>query len=150
MKTMPTLIVAYILLISMIASAAAESVEVYHWVDENGVAHYSQEKPADAAPGIKKIQLEDTRPADFDAEEDRYGVEEQAMRMAELRQGMQQRREEARERQRNTPQPPVIIYQQPYQSWSNRLWVPPLYPGPPVRPKPPIAVPYRTGVLAPR
>jgi len=128
--------------------SAAWAYEVYHWVDENGVAHYSQNKPPDHVGGVRKLQLEDTTPPDFDPDEDRYGVEKQAERMAELRDDMQKRREEARERQRSAPQPPVVIYQQPYQPYSNRLWVPPLYPWPPVRPEPPIAVPYRTATLA--
>lgn len=123
--------------------------EVYHWVDENGVAHYSEDAPADGVHGVRKIQLEDTTPSDFDPDEDRYGVQQQAERMAKLREDMQQRRDEARERQSNALQPPMVIYQDPYPYTSNRLWLPPAYPWPPVRPEPPIAVPYRTETLAP-
>lgn len=123
--------------------------EVYHWVDENGVAHYSQDKPADSVQGVTKLQLEDSSPADFDPTEDRYGVEQQAERMAELRDSMDERRDAARERRQSTPPAPVVIYQDPYPYYSNRLWLPPLYPSPPVRPEPPIEVPYRTATLAP-
>jgi hypothetical protein len=54
------------------------ATEVYHWVDENGVAHYSQHAPAADVAGVSKMILEDTTPPDYDPEEDRYGVEAQA------------------------------------------------------------------------
>ena len=146
MKTFCAILFSLILAVGF---SVAFAVEVYHWVDENGIAHYSQEKPPDDVKGVRKIQLDDSTPPDFDPEEDRYGVERQAERMAELRDDMQRRREEARERQRTAPQPPVIIYQQPYQPFYSRPWLPPLYPWPPPRPEPPIAVPYRTETFAP-
>jgi hypothetical protein len=127
----------------------AWAYEVYHWIDENGVAHYSQDQPPDGIPGVTRLQLEDTTPAGYDPAEDRYGVEQQARRMAELRESMDERREEARQRRQSAPPPPVVIYQDPYPYYSNRLWLPPVYPWPPPPPEPPIAVPYRTSTFAP-
>jgi hypothetical protein len=146
MKILSTLL---LILTVTFSHSFVSAYDVYHWVDEKGVAHYSQNKPPDSVDDVRKLQLEDTAPTDFDPEEDRYGVEQQAERMAGLRDEMQKRREEARERQRTAPQPPLVIYQQHYQPYSNRLWLPPLYPWPPVRPEPPIAVPYRSPFLAP-
>lgn len=141
-------IIIFILAVAM-GISSGYAYEVYHWVDENGVPHYSQERPDENIAGVRKLQLEDTTPPDYDPEEDRYGVEEQAERMAGLREDRQARRDEARERQLNAPQPPVVIYQEPYYpGYLNRLWLPPAYPWPPVRPEPPIAVPYRTATLA--
>ena len=136
-------------LIAWLGTPAGFAYEVYHWVDENGVAHYSQDRPAASVQGVKVLQLDDAPPAGFDPEEDRYGIEQQADRMAELRAIMDERREAARDRQQPAPPAPVIIYQDPYPYYSNRLWLPPLYPWPPARPEPPVAVPYRTSTLAP-
>jgi hypothetical protein len=138
-----------LILATWLGIATGFAYEVYHWVDENGVAHYSQDKPDDSVKGVKKLQLEDTTPAGFDPTEDRYGVEQQAERMAELRENMDERREAARERRQSVPPAPVPIYQDPYPYSLNRLWLPPVYPWPPVRPEPPIDVPYRTATLAP-
>jgi len=138
-----------LLLYTWLGISTGFAYEVYHWVDENGVAHYSQDKPADSVQGVRVLQLDDTTPAGFDPDEDRYGVEQQAERMAELRANMDERREDARERQQSAPPAPVVIYQDLYPYYSNRLWLPPAYPWPPARPEPPIAVPYRTATLAP-
>ena len=125
----------------------AAPFEVYHWVDEQGVDHYSQERPPAEVTGVRVLLLEDTTPTEFDPEEDLYGVEEQAIRMAALREEMQQRREAAAERERTAPRPPVVIYPEPYTSWP---WLTPAYPWRPPRPHPPpIAVPFPTATLAP-
>jgi hypothetical protein len=41
-------------LVAFLASSPVLATEVYHWVDENGVAHYSQHAPATdrAGPNI--------------------------------------------------------------------------------------------------
>lgn len=126
----------------------ASATEVYHWVDENGVLHYSQERPPGDVSGVTKLTLED--PVVPDQPEDIYGVEEQAERIAQRREEMQQRRDEARERKQNAATQPIVVVQQPHAIYPNRWWWPPLYPSPPVRPEPPIEVPYRTSTLAPR
>jgi len=146
MQKVHTIILTFI---AWLGASTGFAYEVYHWVDENGVAHYSQDKPAASVPGVRVLQLDDTAPAGFDPDEDRYGIEQQADRMAELRASMDERREAARDRQQSTPPAPAVIYQDPYPYYSNRLWLPPVYPWPPVRPKPPVAVPYRTATLAP-
>jgi len=147
----PRMTIAIITLFAVLAGSggpvSASSFEVYHWVDENGVEHYSQDPPPEDVRGVRLMQLEDTTPTGFDPEEDIYGVDQQAERIAALREEMQQRREAAIERQRLAPRPPVVIYQEPYASWP---WLTPVYPWRPTRPEPPpIAVPYRTATLAP-
>ncbi len=127
-----------LLLLAFMASMPVFATEVYHWVDENGVSHYSQNAPATDVAGVSKMILEDTTPPDYDPEEDRYGVEAQAERMAALREEMAEKREAQRERQRNAPQQPVVQYQQPYPYGYSSFWQPPYYPRPP-RPVQPIA-----------
>jgi hypothetical protein len=146
MKAVHTIIAV---LAASLGISSGFAFEVYHWVDENGVAHYSQDKPADSVQGVRRLQLEDTTPAGFDPAEDRYGVEQQASRMAKLRESMDERRDAATARRQSAPPAPVVIYPDPYPYAFNRLWLPPVYPRPPVRPEPTIAVPYRTATLAP-
>ena len=146
---MPTARTITLTLAFFLGASQALAYDVYHWVDEEGVPHYSQEAPEDPIEGVRKIQLEDATPADLDPDEDIYGVQQQADRMAALRKDMQQRRDAAKERQRNSPQPGMVIYQNAYPSYSHRIWLPPAYPRPPVRPEHPIAVPYLTETLAP-
>ena len=126
-------------LLAFLASIPVLATEVYHWVDENGVSHYSQSAPAADVAGVSKMILEDTTPPDYDPEEDRYGVEAQAARMALLREEMAEKREAQRERERNAPQQPVVQYRQPYQYGYSPFWLPPYYPSPPLWPEQPIA-----------
>jgi hypothetical protein len=126
-------------LLTCLVSMRVLATEVYHWVDENGVSHYSQNAPGADVAGVSKMILEDTTPPDYDPEEDIYGVEAQAERMASLREEMAGKREAQRERERNAPQQPVVQYQQPYQYGYPSFWQPPYYPSPPLRPEQPIA-----------
>jgi hypothetical protein len=126
-------------LVAFLASSPVVATEVYHWVDENGVSHYSQHAPTADVAGVSKMILEDTTPPDYDPEEDRYGVEVQAERMASLREEMKEKREAESERQRNAAaQQPVAQYRDPYSYGRPLFWQPPYYPSPPLRPEPPI------------
>ena len=125
-------------LLAVLASLPVFATEIYHWVDENGVSHYTQSAPPGDVAGVSQMNLEDTTPPDYDPEEDRYGVEAQAERMAALREEMTEKREAQRERQRNTAQQPVVQYQQPYPYGYSSFWQPPYYPRPP-QPVQPIA-----------
>ena len=129
-------------LLAFLASSPALATEIYHWVDENGVSHYTQSAPPADVAGVSQVVLQDSTPPDYDPEEDRYGVQAQAERMASLREEMEEKREAQRERERNTAQRTVIQYQQPYQYGYSSFLRPPYYPWPPLRPEPPIAVPY--------
>jgi hypothetical protein len=137
-------------LLAFLAVSPAFATEVYHWVDDNGVAHFSQNAPAGSVKGVKIMTLDDTSPTGYDPEEDIYGVAAQAERMALLREEMDEKREAELERRRNasTPQP-VVQNQNPnsYGTWP--YWRRPIYPVHPIEPRPPIAVPYRTEILAP-
>lgn len=139
------------LLALLVGSSAALATEVYHWVDENGVSHFSQNAPPADVDGVKKMTLEDTTPPDYDPDEDRYNVAEQEKRMASMRDEMQEKRDAERERRRKAAeQQPVVQYQQSYPYGYPSFLRPPSYPGypvrpqPPLRPNPPIAVPFKT------
>jgi hypothetical protein len=132
-----------LLIVSQVA-AAAEATEVYRWVDDDGVIHFSQNEPSGKDATVEKITLEDTTPPDYDPEEDLYGVQALAEEMTVLREEMAEKREQARERQLNAPQQPVVQNQQSGQYGYPYYGRPPYYPGlrPPVRPEPPRPEPY--------
>jgi len=126
-------------LLACLGSMPVLATEVYHWVDEDGVSHYSQSAPGADVAGVSKMILEDTTPPDYDPEEDRYGVKAQAELMASLREEIAEKREAQRERERNAAQQPVVQYQQPYRHGYSSFWYPPYYPSPPLLPVHPIA-----------
>jgi len=57
--------------------------------------NFSQKPPDGKTQGVSQMNLVDTTPEDYDPDEDRYGVEAQAERMAALREKMEQEREDA-------------------------------------------------------
>jgi len=144
-----TTIVISLVLLAMVASSTAVAYEIYHWLDENGVPNFSQEKPDGKIPGVSKLNLVDSTPTDYDPDEDRYGIEEQAERMKALREEMEQRRDATRDRERVAAQQQVVQYREPYRSYSHGIWFPPNYPRPPLKPEPPIEVPYPVSTLRP-
>ena len=131
--------------------ALADTTEVYHWVDENGVAHFSQTGPNDAGGEVRKLALENPVPSGYDPDEDIFGVEQQAQRMKELRESMEAKRQARLEAQRKAEaQRPVVIYQQ-QPAYRFGTWIPglpsrppvytPVWPGYPV-PEPYPSVPF--------
>jgi hypothetical protein len=136
-------------LLAFLASSPVYATEIYRWVDENGVANFSSTAPHGAVDGLSTMELEDSTPPDYDPEEDRYGVQAQAERMAALREDMANKREDARERQNRTSRQQPVQYRDPYRYGYPLLGSPPYYPRPPVRPEPPISVPYETVTFRP-
>jgi len=141
-------------LLTFLASIPGLATEIYHWVDENGVSHYTQIAPPADVNGVNKVMLEDSTPPDYDPEEDRYGVAAQAERMASLREEMAKKREAESERRRNAAaQQPVVQYRDPYSYGRPLFWQPPYYPRPPFKPEQLIApvptLPFRLPSLSP-
>ena len=143
MKTTLTL-TAFLILVT---APAAFATEIYRWVDKDGVQHFSQNPPPADTGGVDRVILEDTSPVNYDPEEDLYEVEAQQERMASIRQEREEKREAERERREKVAaQQPVVIYQEPqpyaYPFWNAGYPSPPVNLLPPVRPRPPVAVPY--------
>jgi len=140
--------VTILAMMSLLALSPAQAIEVYQWVDANGVVHFSQNAPPGNVQGVEIRTLENNPPADYDPEQDIYGVQAQAESMAQLRAEM----EEKRERRQNTSQQPVQQYQQPVQSTYPFYGFPPYYPGmrPPLKPELPVRPePYPVETLRP-
>jgi len=139
-----------IIVLSCGISATVMATEIYHWVDENGVSHFTQNAPSAAIAGVEKMTLEDTTPPDYDPEEDIYGVAQQQERMAAIREERKEKLEAGLKRQRDAAaRQPAVQYDDPYRYGRRAFWNPPYYPRPPLRPEPPIAVPYTTSTLRP-
>jgi hypothetical protein len=116
-----------------IPAPAAAAQEVYRWIDENGIVNFSDKAPPAAAANVSTLELEDTRSADYDPEQDLYNLEATAERMQALRDELAAEREARRERQ--AAQPPVVVqYQEPQHygyPYDYPYGYPPLYPRPP-------------------
>jgi hypothetical protein len=141
-----------LLFLPMLCAAPAFGTEVYRWVDKDGVVHFSQSPPPEKINGVKIMTLEDDSPPGYDPEQDLYGVEAQAERMALLREQMAEKRDMERERQVNSARQAQPPYQQPVQYGYPFYGQRPQYPGsrPPVKPRPPVRPePYPTDTLRP-
>lgn len=123
------------------ACVAVHATEVYRWVDEDGVFHFSQTAPLKVEAEVDKLALQDTRPSDYDPDQDIYGVEAQAERMKALREDMEEKRQASLEREREVAKQPVVQYRQPERYGFPVYWNPGLRPKPPLKPVPPIALP---------
>ncbi len=129
-------------LLAMVTSPKVAAAEIYHWVDENGVPHYSQVRPGDDIPNVSMQKLEDTTPDQVD---DVYNLEAHEKHMAEWREEREKERKEKRERKRQAAQQPPIKHSEPYRDYSRSFWYPPIYNWPPNRPphkpQPPVVIP---------
>ena len=141
--------IAVLCILAALGTAApAGATEVFHWVDENGVHHFSQTEPVADTAGVATVEVEDAPPSGYDPEEDIYGVAAQADRMQALRDEMAEKREDRLERERNAARQQPVQYQ-PYRYSRPMFWNPPYYPSPPVKPQPPVPEPYETRILIP-
>ena len=116
-------------LLSLAWNDPLSAVEVYQWVDENGVTHFSQFAPADTSAEVNMRTLADEAPR-VDPEEDRYAVEQTAKDMEAYRNELEQKRERRREEQASTPVPVVV---ERYNDVGYPYW-PVNYPDRPARP----------------
>jgi len=128
-------------LLTVSLSAPASAAEIYKWVDENGVTHFTQMPPNPSITGVSQPTLRDTRPSDYDPEQDIYGVEAQAERMQQLRDERKEKRQARLEREREARKQQAVQYR------DREYYGYPVYrpgwvnPRPPLRPTPPVARP---------
>ena len=118
-------------LLAAIASTNIAATEIYHWVDENGVSHFSQYRPGDDTPNVSTKKLEDTAPDQVD---DVFNLEAHEKRMTAWREEREKEREETRERKKQAAQQQPIKHSELYRDNSRGFWYPPIYNRPPHRP----------------
>lgn len=147
MNTQRATIVTILVLLALVAGTNVAATEIYHWVDEDGVQHFSQYPPTGNVANVSSQKLVDaTPPGDGKGV---YDVEAHQKQMAAWREKLAKDRKEARERNRQRPQQP-IRYTQPQQRSYWPYWYPPVYPRPPHKPWPPIQKPTPPSVIFPR
>lgn len=119
-----------------LATASAGAAEIYHWIDEHGVAHYSQWKPESGPSQVNLVMLEENATAGVGG--DIYPVHELAEAIAELRAERAEERKDRQSRARRDLSPTVAYPAEPVVHATWPYWGPggPLYPHPPQRPKP--------------
>jgi len=130
-----------VVLLALGLSVPAAGSEIYHWVDQNGVQHFSQTAPASETGPVETVTLEDTPPLVSGTEGDIYDVAAITERTRALREEMDKRREERLERERREAARPVQQSSEPVRYAAPWLWNRPGNPGfpgrPPRPPKPP-------------
>lgn len=114
---------------------SAASADIYKWVDDDGVVHFSDTRPDDGAD-VQTLQVNASNPAGYDSAEDPYSIANQAKRMndkwSELADEREKREEKRREQARQ-----YVQYQPPrYDGWRYDYWPGYYAPTYPVRPSP--------------
>lgn len=118
----------------MLMSGAGDDAvasEIFQWIDDDGVMHFSQWQPEDATVEVTTLQLIARNTPDYDPQDDPYSIRNQAERINSIWAELEKKRDERRERrleavERAARMAPV--YREPA-----RYYVP-AYPFRPVRP----------------
>ena len=132
MSTYRTTGIIGLVFLIVVSSTNISASQIYQWVDENGVSHFSQQPPAKDTRNVSTKTIRDTAPNAGGQAEDIYDTKAHEERMAEWREQREQQRQDARNRkdQQATQQ---ISYPQP-ESYGRRPYIyPPIY-RPPSRP----------------
>ena len=108
------------------------AAEIYHWVDENGVSHFSQQPPDKDTQNVSTKKIDDSPPVAGDQAEDIYNIKAHEERMAEWRKERDQERKDSLERKQQAAQQNQK-YQQP-ESYGPSYWRRPIYARPPLSP----------------
>ena len=125
--------------LAVVASSNMFAAEIYQWVDENGVSHFSQQPPPKDTRNVSTQTIRNTAPSAAALEEDIYDTKAHEERMAQWRKEREQERQDARDRKAQANQQ-QIKYQQP-ESYGRRPYLyPPIYrpPNKPIYPERPI------------
>ena len=123
------------LLATLTVAATVEATEIYKWVDEAGVVHFSDTKPADVA-SVESLRVRQTNAPEYNPADDPYSIRNQAKRVGETWDRLEKERDERQEKRREEAlRQPVYVYQ-PYDSYYSHYRYPYYRPGirPPSRP----------------
>jgi len=132
---------AFVAIIATAFIASASASDIYRWVDEDGVVHFSDTAPADT-DDVERLRVDVTNPPGYDPAEDPYSIRNQAARMGETWSRLEERREDRREKRREEAEwQPAAVFQSyhPYPYFRPGFFVPgrpghrPVRPGPAVR-----------------
>lgn len=110
--------IAGLLLVLPGAIQPTSAAEVYRWIGEDGVVHYSDEKPRDDA-SFTTMQFAESRPQEYDPHKDPYSIENQAKRINESWSQLAQVRAERVEQLEQASQNSVLASQNQLQQRRN-------------------------------
>lgn len=85
---------------------------VKKWVDEDGVTHYSDQKPAGAEGDVKEIDVPDANVTEFESEEASERIQKQLQQLEqdrEAREAEAKAKEEARALEESIEREPLIV-----------------------------------------
>lgn len=139
MNTLRSTGIIVLAFLAVIASSNMLAAEIYQWVDENGVSHFSQQPPPKDTQNVSTQTIRNATPSAAVLAEDIYDTKAHEERMAEWRKERDKERQDARDRKAQANQQ-QIKYQQP-ESYGRRPYLyPPIYrpPNKPIYPERPI------------
>jgi hypothetical protein len=96
-KRLPLLLLSVAMLSSLYTGEGTAS-EIYRWVGDDGVVHYSDTKPKGEA-AVTTLQIEATNPKDYDPATNPYSVLNQAQRISRSWRELDARQEREEERE---------------------------------------------------
>lgn len=105
-------IVTSILFGCSLAAIPASAQTVKKWVDEDGVTHYSDQKPAGAGDGIREIEVPDANVTEFESEEANKRIENKLRQLQQDRKSREaesEAKEEARALEESIEREPLIV-----------------------------------------
>ena len=141
MNTCRVVIITMLVISAFVAGSKVGASDIYHWVDENGVPHYSQYQPGGDTPDVSRQKLENRAPPGNGEAEDVYNVEAHEKHMAEWREDRDKERADTRARNRQAAQQNSTRNSESYSTQSGSYLYPPVYGKRPVRPRPPVVRP---------
>ena len=92
-------ITLYTLLVALLTARLAQAEEIFTWQDNDGVTHYSQWAPEDGEK-VSTLVVNSSNPPGYDPLDDPYSIRNQAERMNETWQALDDKRTERREKRR--------------------------------------------------
>ena len=119
----------------------ADAADIFRWVDDDGVVHFSDTAPSDDT-AVERLRVDEANSPDYDPADDPYSIRNQAERTGETWSRLEERREERREKRlKEAERQPVYVYQPyyPYRNYAPGYYVPgrpghrPVRPGPTIR-----------------
>ena len=121
-------------LVALLAGIPAGATEIYRWVDEDGVVHFSDTKPADEEVNV--LYVGSTNPPGYEPAEDPYSIRNQADRINLTWSRLEDERDKRREvRREQAARRPLTVYA-PYDPYDDAYHYSYYRPGfrPPFRP----------------
>lgn len=125
---------AAIVILVTLVSQRAHATDIYHWVDDEGVAHFSDTRPNDDS-GVRTLQVNHSNPTGYDPDEDPYSIANQAKRINDKWSALADQREQRQKARRERVQTVVQHRPSRYAGWRYYDWPGPYQP--PYSAKPP-------------